>query len=445
MLELHKETIVGHMSGPAQADARATALPAALRGLLTRLARRTPALEAPEAPVDPVARRASVRRARLRAEAHAAFRSVQGPTPAALDAALAVLESEIARLTDAAEAYGEALKSVRTYDDDAGQRAMAAAALYAFPVPLRAATPFRRSGRPAMADAALHAAPGRAAAARFRSASTEVRWFRGLLIGAVVALVAVILFAPLIVVFAEALAKGVAAAASFADRTRRPLRHRAHAPRRRHRRAAQRGLRHRRRLGDRQVRLPRQGVPHHLHRPAVLGLAGGGRPLPRAGLRRQQRHRRLVRGAGLPIIFAVPGIVLATMFITFPFVARELIPVMQEQGRAEEEAALTLGASGWRTFLTVTLPNIRWALLYAVLLCNARAMGEFGAVAVVSGKIRGQTNTMPLMIEMLYNEYLSVAAFSMAALLALLALVTLALKTALEWRYADQLAATHRH
>ena len=145
------------------------------------------------------------------------------------------------------------------------------------------------------------------------------------------------------------------------------------------------------------------------------------------------------------IVFAVPGIVLATMFVTFPFVARELIPVMIEQGRAEEEAALTLGASGWRTFLTVTLPNIRWALLYGVLLCNARAMGEFGAVAVVSGKIRGQTTTMPLMIEMLYNEYLSVAAFSMAALLALLALVTLALKSLLEWRYADQLAASHRH
>lgn len=148
---------------------------------------------------------------------------------------------------------------------------------------------------------------------------------------------------------------------------------------------------------------------------------------------------------GYPIVFALPGIVLATMFITFPFVARELIPVMTEQGRAEEEAALTLGASGWRMFLTVTLPNIRWALLYGVLLCNARAMGEFGAVAVVSGKIRGKTTTMPIMIEMLYNEYLSVAAFSMAALLAALALVTLTLKSALEWRYADQLAATHRH
>ena len=148
---------------------------------------------------------------------------------------------------------------------------------------------------------------------------------------------------------------------------------------------------------------------------------------------------------GFPIVFALPGIALATMFVTFPFVARELIPVMIEQGRAEEEAALTLGASGWRIFRTVTLPNIRWALLYGVLLCNARAMGEFGAVAVVSGKIRGQTATMPITIEMLYNEYLSVAAFSLAAVLTLLALVTLLLKTALELRHADQLAATcHR-
>ena len=148
---------------------------------------------------------------------------------------------------------------------------------------------------------------------------------------------------------------------------------------------------------------------------------------------------------GYPIVFALPGIVIATMFVTFPFVARELIPVMIEQGRAEEEAALTLGASGWRVFWTVTLPNIRWALLYGVLLCNARAMGEFGAVAVVSGKIRGQTATMPITIEMLYNEYLSVAAFSMAAVLTLVALVTLLLKTALEVRHADALAANHRH
>ncbi len=148
---------------------------------------------------------------------------------------------------------------------------------------------------------------------------------------------------------------------------------------------------------------------------------------------------------GYPIVFAMPGIILATMFVTFPFVARELIPVMIEQGRAEEEAALTLGAGGWRVFWTVTLPNIRWALLYGVLLCNARAMGEFGAVAVVSGKIRGQTATIPTTIEMLYQEYLSVAAFTLAAVLTLLALVTLVLKTLLELRHADQLAANHRH
>lgn len=149
--------------------------------------------------------------------------------------------------------------------------------------------------------------------------------------------------------------------------------------------------------------------------------------------------------SGYPIVFAVPGIVLATVFVTFPFVARELIPVMIEQGRAEEEAALTLGASGWRVFRTVTLPNIRWALLYGTLLCTARAMGEFGAVAVVSGKIRGQTATMPITIEMFYNEYLSVAAFSMAALLTGFALLTLMLKTALELRHVDALSATRRH
>jgi sulfate transport system permease protein len=135
------------------------------------------------------------------------------------------------------------------------------------------------------------------------------------------------------------------------------------------------------------------------------------------------------------IIFAVPGIVLATVFVTFPFVARELIPLMAEQGRDDEEAALSLGASGWQTFRRVTLPNIRWGLLYGVLLCNARAMGEFGAVSVVSGHIRGETNTMPLHVEILYNEYNFVAAFAVASLLALLALVTLVLKSALEWRY----------
>ncbi|MFN5745086.1 MAG: sulfate ABC transporter permease subunit CysW [Methylococcaceae bacterium] len=133
------------------------------------------------------------------------------------------------------------------------------------------------------------------------------------------------------------------------------------------------------------------------------------------------------------LIFAVPGIVLATVFVTFPFVARELIPLMQAQGTEEEEAALVLGASGWQTFWHVTLPNIRWGLLYGVILCNARAMGEFGAVSVVSGHIRGLTNTLPLHVEILYNEYNSAAAFAVASLLAGLALVTLALKTFLEW------------
>ncbi|MFC4254386.1 sulfate ABC transporter permease subunit CysW [Altererythrobacter xixiisoli] len=135
------------------------------------------------------------------------------------------------------------------------------------------------------------------------------------------------------------------------------------------------------------------------------------------------------------IIFAVPGIVLATVFITFPFVARELIPLMMEQGKEDEEAAISLGASGWQTFWHVTLPNIRWALLYGVLLCNARAMGEFGAVSVVSGHIRGITNTMPLHVEILYNEYDFVGAFAVASLLAGLALVTLVIKTVLEWRF----------
>jgi sulfate transport system permease protein len=134
----------------------------------------------------------------------------------------------------------------------------------------------------------------------------------------------------------------------------------------------------------------------------------------------------------LQIVFAVPGIVLATIFVTFPFVARELIPLMQEQGTQEEEAAISLGASGLQTFFRVTLPNVKWALLYGVLLCNARAMGEFGAVAVVSGHIRGETNTMPLHIEILYNEYQFMASFAVASLLALLALVTLAAKVGLE-------------
>ncbi|RXT25085.1 sulfate ABC transporter permease subunit CysW [Rhizobium leguminosarum] len=147
----------------------------------------------------------------------------------------------------------------------------------------------------------------------------------------------------------------------------------------------------------------------------------------------------------IKILFAVPGLILATMFVTFPFVARELIPLMQEQGTADEEAALSLGASGWQTFWHVTLPNIKWGLLYGVLLCNARAMGEFGAVSVVSGHIRGQTNTMPLQVEILYNEYNFTGAFAVATLLALLALVTLVLKTLLEMRYSAEIAASRRH
>ncbi len=146
---------------------------------------------------------------------------------------------------------------------------------------------------------------------------------------------------------------------------------------------------------------------------------------------------------GVKIIFAVPGIILATVFITFPFVARELIPVMMEQGRADEEAAISLGANGWQTFWRVTLPNIRWGLLYGVLLCNARAMGEFGAVSVVSGHIRGETNTMPLHVEILYNEYDFVGAFAVASLLAGLALVTLVAKTVLEWRFDLHGGAKH--
>ncbi|HEY2032932.1 MAG TPA: sulfate ABC transporter permease subunit CysW [Rhizomicrobium sp.] len=152
-----------------------------------------------------------------------------------------------------------------------------------------------------------------------------------------------------------------------------------------------------------------------------------------------------LRDHDIKIIFALPGIVLATMFVTFPFVARELIPLMTDQGKDEEEAAVSLGASGFQTFLRVTLPNIKWALLYGVLLCNARAMGEFGAVSVVSGHIRGMTDTMPLHVEVLYNDYQYVGAFAVASLLALLAIVTLVLKSFLEWRYADEIAAVHRH
>ena len=152
-----------------------------------------------------------------------------------------------------------------------------------------------------------------------------------------------------------------------------------------------------------------------------------------------------LRDWNIKIIFALPGIVLATLFVSVPFVARELIPLMIDQGRAEEEAAVSLGASGLQTFLRVTLPNIKWGLLYGVLLCNARVMGEFGAVSVVSGHIRGLTDTMPIHVEVLYNEYDFVGAFAVAFLLAMLALVTLILKSLLEWRYAAEITAVHRH
>ncbi|NVP57561.1 sulfate ABC transporter permease subunit CysW [Mycoplana rhizolycopersici] len=152
-----------------------------------------------------------------------------------------------------------------------------------------------------------------------------------------------------------------------------------------------------------------------------------------------------LKSYGIQVVFAVPGIVLATIFVTFPFVARELIPLMQDQGTGDEEAAISLGANGWQAFWYVTLPNIKWALLYGVLLCNARAMGEFGAVSVVSGHIRGLTNTMPLHVEILYNDYNVVGAFGVASLLALLALLTLVLRTILETRYGSELSAGQKH
>ena len=148
-----------------------------------------------------------------------------------------------------------------------------------------------------------------------------------------------------------------------------------------------------------------------------------------------------LKAQGIDVIFALPGIVLATLFVTFPFVARELIPHMETIGSSEEEAALLLGASPWRMFFAIVLPNVKWSLLYGVLLCNARAMGEFGAVAVVSGRIRGETTTMPLHVEILYNEYMGAASFATASLLALLALVTLAAKAGVEWRFAKSIAA----
>ena len=188
-------------------------------------------------------------------------------------------------------------------------------------------------------------------------------------------------------------------------------------------------------LGHRALRVPRQEPAGHADRPAVRGLAGDRGPGAGAAVRRAGLVRRTgCSTTTISIVFAVPGIVLATIFISFPYVARELIPLMQQQGSDEEVAALSLGAGPWTTFIRVTLPKIRWGLLYGVILCNARAMGEFGAVSVVSGHIRGLTNTMPLQVEILYNEYNFVAAFAVASLLALLAILTLVAKTLVEWR-----------
>jgi len=282
-------------------------------------------------------------------------------------------------------------------------------------------------------------------ASTFRPAATEAPWLRITLTIAVVAILGVLLFAPLIAVFYEALREGVGASlATLANpesqsAIRLTLLVAAFAvPLNAVFGVASAWLITKYSFCGKAILITLIDIPFSVS-PVVAGLCivltFGANSLAGSWL---VAH-------GMPVVFAVPGIVMASMFVTFPFVARELIPVMVEQGRAAEEAALTLGASGWRVFFTVTLPNIRWALLYGVLLCNARAMGEFGAVAVVSGKIRGLTATMPITVEMLYNEYASVAAFTLAAVLALLALVTLAFKTLLEWRYADQLAATHRH
>jgi sulfate transport system permease protein len=279
----------------------------------------------------------------------------------------------------------------------------------------------------------------------FRPAATEAPWLRISLIVVVVSILGVLLFAPLIAVFYEALREGVGASlATLANpesqsAIRLTLLVAAFAvPLNAVFGVAAAWLITKYSFRGKAVLITLIDIPFSVS-PVVAGLC-----IVLTFGANSWAGSWLV-AHGMPVVFAVPGIVMASMFVTFPFVARELIPVMVEQGRAAEEAALTLGASGWRVFFTVTLPNIRWALLYGVLLCNARAMGEFGAVAVVSGKIRGLTATMPITVEMLYNEYASVAAFTLAAVLALLALVTLALKTLLEWRYADQLAATHRH
>lgn len=279
--------------------------------------------------------------------------------------------------------------------------------------------------------------PARAGKAS-QSATTEVPWIRYSLIATALSFLAFFLIVPLIVVFAEAFSKG--AAVYFAAITEPAA---AHAIK---------------------LTLIAAGIAVPLN--VVFGLAASW-AIAKFQFRGKQLAITLIDlpfavspviagliymllfGAqglmggwlaehDIRIMFAIPGIVLATVFITFPFIARELIPLMQEQGKEQEEAAITLGAGGWKMFIRVTLPSIKWGLLYGIILCNARAMGEFGAVSVVSGKIRGHTNTMPLHIEILYNEYQFAAAFAVASLLALLAFVTLVLKSALEWKAARE-------
>lgn len=286
--------------------------------------------------------------------------------------------------------------------------------------------PGRKPGKPRAAKAG---GPGRGHASR---ATGEAPWVRSLLLAVTVVFLGLFLILPLVSVFAEALRKGAAAYfAGFGDPAVRQAI----------------GLT----LLVAGISVPANLVFGVMAAWAVAKFEFRGKSVLTTLIDLPLAISPVISGSvfvllfglhgwcgpwlaarGIEVIFAVPGIVLATMFVTVPYVARELIPLMQEQGCQDEEAALTLGASGWRTFREVTLPNVKWALLYGVILCNARAMGEFGAVSVVSGHIRGKTNTMPLQIEILYNEYNFVAAFAVASLLALLALVTLVVKTVVE-------------
>ena len=271
--------------------------------------------------------------------------------------------------------------------------------------------------------------------------TTEAPWVRCTLIAIALGFLLLFLVLPLAAVFAEALRKGFGAYLEALARARRLVGDPAHADHGRHRRAAEPGVRHRGRLGIAKFEFRGKAflttlvdLPFSVS-PVVAGL------IYVLLFGAQGWFGPWLAEHDIKIIFAVPGIVLATIFVTFPFVARELIPLMQAQGNEEEQAAIVLGATGWQTFWHVTLPNIKWGLIYGVILCNARAMGEFGAVSVVSGHIRGQTNTMPLHVEILYNEYQSVAAFAVASLLALLALVTLVIKSVVEWRHEREMKA----